>query len=200
MDNKPCRGNRCYPFTFNDFPQLQPKPRDRRAPPLVVVHALSVRQKLPQTTPVRLAPEKSSPAMTFSEYVSTRLTGIFEVLWFCLPMIAFGFLVGSITGFRSARRGLGLESWILKTLLIAVTPPLAFFFVVGIYGWRGLWPTPTELTFLAGMKSGLVHMAFFGTGFAGIGAIASLLSYGLSYSITKRCNATNNQKKKPNNA
>jgi len=132
--------------------------------------------------------------MSFSEYVSMRLTGIFEVLWFCLPMIAFGSLVGSITGFRSARRGLGLENWILKTLLIAVTPPLAFFYVMGIYGWRHLWPTPTELTFFVGMKSGLVHMVLFGTGFASIGAIASLFSYCLSHSITRRCNGRNKSK------
>lgn len=123
-----------------------------------------------------------------------RLTGIFEVLWFCLPVIAFGSLVGSITGIRSAMRGMALESWIFKTLLIAVTPPLAFFFVMGIYGWRGLWPTPMKLTFFVGMKSGLVHMVFFGTGCAVISAITSLLFYCISYMIMKRCTGRNKLK------
>jgi hypothetical protein len=37
--------NLYQPLSFDDFSQLQPSPRDRRAPSLVEVHALIVRQK-----------------------------------------------------------------------------------------------------------------------------------------------------------
>jgi len=43
--NKPRHDNPYQPPCFDDFPQFQPQPRDRRAPPLVVVHALYVRQQ-----------------------------------------------------------------------------------------------------------------------------------------------------------
>jgi len=37
--------NHYQPLCFDDFPQFQHQPRDRRAPPLVVVHALIVRRR-----------------------------------------------------------------------------------------------------------------------------------------------------------
>jgi hypothetical protein len=43
--NKTRRDNPYQPFSFDVFLQLQPSPRDRRAPPLVGVHALIVRLK-----------------------------------------------------------------------------------------------------------------------------------------------------------
>jgi hypothetical protein len=41
--HKPRRDNHYQPFSFDDFPQLQPSPRDRRAPPLLVVDVLIAR-------------------------------------------------------------------------------------------------------------------------------------------------------------
>ncbi len=38
--NKPRRGNNYQSFSFGDFTWLQPQPHARRAPSLVVVHAL----------------------------------------------------------------------------------------------------------------------------------------------------------------
>ena len=43
--NKPRRDNHYQPLSFDDFPSLQSYPCDRRAPSLVVVHALIVGQK-----------------------------------------------------------------------------------------------------------------------------------------------------------
>ena len=51
--HKPRRDNHYQPFSFGDFPWLQPHGRDRRAPPLVVVHALIVRQKDRQKDPLQ---------------------------------------------------------------------------------------------------------------------------------------------------
>jgi hypothetical protein len=42
--NKPRRDNHYQPFSFDAFPRPHPQPHDRRAPSLVVVHALNVRQ------------------------------------------------------------------------------------------------------------------------------------------------------------
>jgi hypothetical protein len=46
VQNKPRRDNPYQPPCFDDFPQLHHQPRDRRVPPLVVVHALYVLQEM----------------------------------------------------------------------------------------------------------------------------------------------------------
>jgi hypothetical protein len=55
--HKTRRGNPYQPFIFDDFPELQPKPCDRRPPPLVVVHALIVLLKSRNFAP-RLSSEQ----------------------------------------------------------------------------------------------------------------------------------------------
>ena len=55
MPNKPRRDNPYQPPCFDDFPKLQHQHRDRRAPPLVVVHTLIVRLKAMATQQYTIA-------------------------------------------------------------------------------------------------------------------------------------------------
>ncbi|MES2995530.1 MAG: hypothetical protein V4733_01845 [Verrucomicrobiota bacterium] len=133
--------------------------------------------------------------MTLLEYLSMRLAGILDVLLYCVPMIGFGAITGGVLGFLSAKRGLGFESAIIKSLLISAIPPLAFFFVVGLYEWRNTWPTPSEFTILTAIKSGLVHSLYFGSGMACVSSSAALVSTIVSLYLFKRRKYLHNKKK-----
>jgi hypothetical protein len=130
-----------------------------------------------------------------------RLGGIFEVLQVCWPFIVFGGFTGFFTGLLSTRRGLAVEGAIIKSLLISVIPPLAFFFVVGLYSWEETWPTPTEWSLAAAIKGGIVFMLYLGAGLGFISASSSLLSCIISYFGSKRCRRwPKRDNKKPNKA
>ena len=132
--------------------------------------------------------------MSFTEYISIRVSGASEIVWLFLPMIGYAFLVGSIVGFRYARRRFDLVKGLSKTLLITVLPPAAFFFAAGVLAWRDIWPTPNELTILVGLKSGLIHMIFFGTSFLLVGGCVSFLSCCGVHLIVRQYNNSENAK------
>ena len=136
--------------------------------------------------------------MSFTEYITMILSGILEGFPYILPPIVFGLFTGYFTTYVSMKKGLGLESAVIKSLLISIIPPLAYFFVFGLYSWQDTKPNPTEWSTGGAIKYGVAYMLFLGVGFGIMYASSSLFTCLICYFGFRRCKRWTREIKEPN--